>query len=82
MNNTNTTNTRFQVMHEQLSMYYGLVTSSLYVFGLIGMFVAMLVINRLISEEKKKDKKALRGQPNLKRFGNFQGNTITRINRN
>ena len=61
-------------MHEELSMYYGIVTSILYLFALIGMFVAMLVINRLISDEKKRDRKAMRGQPNLKRFGNFQGN--------
>ena len=37
------------------------------------MLIAMLVIHRLIAEEKKKDRKAMRGQPNLKRFGNFQG---------
>ena len=54
-------------------MYYGLATSILYIFALIGMLIAMLVIHRLIAEEKKKDRKAMRGQPNLKRFGNFQG---------
>ena len=62
-----------KVMHKELSLYYGLVTCILYVSALIGMFVAMLIIHRLISEEKKRDKKAMRGQPNLKRFGNFQG---------
>ena len=60
-------------MHEELSLYYGLATSILYLFALIGMFIAMLVIHRLISDEKKRDRKALRGQPNLRRFGNFQG---------
>jgi hypothetical protein len=61
-------------MHKDLSLYYGVATSILYLFALIGMFIAMLVIHRLISEEKKRDRKALRGQPNLRRFGNFQGN--------
>ena len=54
-------------------MYFGLATSILYIFALIGMFIAMLVIHRLISEEKKRDRKAMRGEPNFKRFGKFQG---------
>ena len=60
-------------MHKDLSMYFGLATSILYIFALIGMFIAMLVIHRLISEEKKRDRKAMRGEPNFKRFGKFQG---------
>ena len=63
-------------MHKDLSMYYGLATSILYIFALIGMFIAMLVIHRLISEEKKRDRKAMRGEPNFKRFGKFQGMII------
>ena len=54
-------------------MHFGLATSILYIFALIGMFIAMLVIHRLISEEKKRDRKAMRGEPNFKRFGKFQG---------
>ena len=54
-------------------MYFGLATSILYVFALIGMFIAMLIIHRLISEEKKRDRKAMRGEPNFKRFGKIQG---------
>ena len=60
-------------MHKDLSMYFGLATSILYVFALIGMFIAMLIIHRLISEEKKRDRKAMRGEPNFKRFGKIQG---------
>ena len=60
-------------MHEELSLYFGIATSIMHAFALIGMFIAMLVIHRLISEEKRRDRKAMRGQPNFKRFGNFQG---------
>ena len=60
-------------MHKELSLYYGVAMGVLYIFCLVGMLVAMLIIHRLISEEKKKDRKAMRGQPNLRRFGHFQG---------
>ena len=60
-------------------MYYGLATSILYVFAMIGMFISMLIIHRLISDEKKRDRKAMRGEPNLRRFGKFQGKILELI---